>query len=346
MEEKKSNNTIDIVAIIKKLWQHKKKYYYVLPSTLIATYLLVVCIPRYYTCSVSLAPEPTTPNMSGSLSSLASSVGLGSLAKMAGQDAISSEIYPDVLGSTDFIADLMTTKVTTKDSSICCNYYTYLRDHQDSPWWSELINSFLDLFKTSTPDTYNGEERLSTFKMSKRQRELFEGAKNSIKCNVNKKTGVVSITIKDQDPQVCAIIANAACEKLQAFIVNYRTHKAQIDYNYYRGLCQDSKKAYDEVRKEYVKYADANQDIFLMRYKSKLEDLENEMQQKYNLYTTINTQMQSAAAKLQESTPAFTTIETASVPYKPAGPKRVLIAVFFTFLAFIGLSGWILFKQR
>ena len=72
----------------------------------------------------------------------------------------------------------------------------------------------------------------------------------------------------------------------------------------------------------------------------------NQMQQKYNIYTTINTQMHSAAAKLQEATPAFTTIQTATVPIKPAGPKRVLTAIALTILVFFGLSGWILIKQR
>ena len=54
MEERKP---IDISNIIKKLWPNRKKYYYVLPATLIITYLFIVCIPRYYSCNVSLAPE-------------------------------------------------------------------------------------------------------------------------------------------------------------------------------------------------------------------------------------------------------------------------------------------------
>ena len=171
-------------------------------------------------------------------------------------------------------------------------------------------------------------------------------ANDTICWKLNKKTGIVSITIKAQDPLVCATIASSACENLQKFIVDYRTHKAKVDYNYYKSLCKDSKAEYEEARKKYARYADANQDIFLMHYKSKLDDLENEMQQKYNIYTTINTQMHSAAAKLQEATPAFTTIQTATVPIKPAGPKRVLTAIALTILVFFGLSGWILIKQR
>ena len=53
---------------------------------------------------------------------------------------------------------------------------------------------------------------------------------------------------------------------------------------------------------------------------------------KYSIYTAMNTQMQASAAKLQEATPAFTVIESASIPHKPAGPKRMIISIFMTVL--------------
>ena len=52
MEEKKNIAPIDLVAIFKKLRLHRKTYYKVLPATLIITYLITVCVPRYYRCTV------------------------------------------------------------------------------------------------------------------------------------------------------------------------------------------------------------------------------------------------------------------------------------------------------
>ena len=95
----------------------------------------------------------------------------------------------------------------------------------------------------------------------------------------------------------------------------------------------------------YASYSDANMDMVLESYKSKTEDLENDMQLKYNIYTTMNTQMQMAQAKLQEATPAFTVIQSATIPYKPAGPRRLVISVAMMILAFFVLSGWILIKE-
>ena len=76
----------------------------------------------------------------------------------------------------------------------------------------------------------------------------------------------------------------------------------------------------------------------LTSFRAKQNDLENDMQLKFNTYTAMNTQYQAAVAKLQERTPAFTTIQGAAVPYKASGPKRmafVLGMVLFTFIILV-----------
>ncbi len=346
MEENTKKKPIDFTAITRKLLQHKKKFFIVLPATLIITYVLTLFVPRYYSCGVSLAPETSTSSLSGSLGSLASSFGLGgSLAKMNSEDAIFAEIYPDVIGSYDFIAQLMTVEVETMDGKVKTNYYTYLRDHQKDAWWNILLDKTKRLFTSAPPaDNYSGEEKIDVFNLTKLQNEIFMGVRGKIECSVDKKTNIVSIVVKDQDPLVCATMAKATCENLQKFIIDYRTNKTRIDYEYYKKLCEESKVQYDEACKAYAAVADANQNVILASYKTKLESLENEMQLKYNAYMAMNTQMQAAAAKLQEATPAFTMIETASVPVKPAGPKRMFISIGMMMLAFFILSARVLLK--
>ena len=337
---------INISDIVKKLWPHKKLYYKVLPATLVLTYLFTLFFPRYYSSSVSLAPEPTgAAAMSGSLSSLASSFGLGSLAKMGGSDALNADIYPDIIQSNDFIAELMTVKVQSKEGDIKTNYYTYLRDHQKYPWWIYIKSAIVELIKPTPKDNYSGNKTISVFNLTKQQKDLFESVQGNIKCKIDKKTDIISIVVKDQDPLVCATIANATCAKLQQFIIDYRTNKAKIDYKYYQKLTADAKKDYEKARQRYGTFSDANSDLVLASYQAKVEDLENEMQLKFNIYTAMNTQLQAATAKLQEATPAFTVIQSASVPIKPAGPKRMLISIAVMMLSFFVLSGKLLMKK-
>ena len=102
-------------------------------------------------------------------------------------------------------------------------------------------------------------------------------------------------------------------------------------------MAKDAKKDYEEARRKYGSYADANTDVILESYKAKQTDMENDMQLKYNTYTTLNTQLQAAKAKVQERTPAFTVIKGADVPIKPAGPKRMLFVIGMCFLTMIVL---------
>ena len=344
MEERKP---IDISNIIKKLWPNRKKYYYVLPATLIITYLFIVCIPRYYSCKVSLAPETDGTSVSGSISSLASSFGIGgSLAKLNSQDAIYAEIYPDVINSKKFIAELMPVEIKTKKGDVKCNYYTYLRDYQKAPWWEFIWGTIREWISPTPKDEYNGKDKISVFELTKLQDDLFKQAQGNIKCTFDKKTEIVSITVYDQDPLVCAIMADSTCKKLQDFIVAYRTSKARIDYEYYKKLCEESKAEYENALKRYASSADAHTKTVMAIYQAKVESLENEMQAKYNIYNSINTQLQTARAKLQEATPAFTIIESASVPIKPAGPKRMIISIGMMILSFFVLSGYILLKSK
>lgn len=344
MEERKP---IDISNIIKKLWPNRKKYYYVLPATLIFTYLFIVCIPRYYSCNVSLAPETDGTSVSGSISSLASSFGIGgSLAKLNSQDAIYAEIYPDVINSKKFIAELMPVEIKTKKGDVKCNYYTYLRDYQKAPWWEFIWGTIREWISPTPKDEYNGKDKISVFELTKLQDDLFKQAQGNIKCTFDKKTEIVSITVYDQDPLVCAIMADSTCKKLQDFIVAYRTSKARIDYEYYKKLCEESKAEYENALNRYASSADAHTKTVMAIYQAKVESLENEMQAKYNIYNSINTQLQTARAKLQEATPAFTIIESASVPIKPAGPKRMIISIAMMILSFFVLSGYILLKSK
>ena len=104
-------------------------------------------------------------------------------------------------------------------------------------------------------------------------------------------------------------------------------------------LYAEVKSDYDRARQKYAFYADANMDVTLQSYKSKEEDLENEMQLKYNIYQTVVEQLQMARAKVQERTPAFTVMQNAVIPIKHSDrPKVITLAMWMFFGVFIRIS--------
>ena len=176
-----------------------------------------------------------------------------------------------------------------------------------------------------------------------------EKVKTNITCDVDKKTDVVTITVQDQHRLVSAILADSVKQRLQDFIIEYRTSKARLDLSHYEGLAAQAKKEYEESLAKYSEYCDANQDIILQTSISERDKLEGNMQLKFNTYNALCTQVEASKAKMQERTPAFTTLKTATVPIKPAGPQRLLFVVgmlfFSTFVMALWLSRKILITQ-
>ena len=111
-------------------------------------------------------------------------------------------------------------------------------------------------------------------------------------------------------------------------------------------LYVDAKRQYEKARQRYATFSDANTDVVLESVRSKQEDLENEMQLQYNNYTNMATQYQSAIARLRERTPAFTLLQRATVPIKPAGPKRMIFVATMVFVAFVTTTLYHLIKGQ
>ena len=317
---------LDVVFSI--IWARRKKYLIPVGTTLIAFYLLMCCVPRYY--SVMLAPEYETPSVGGGLSSLASmaNINLGSLG--GSNDAITPTIYPDLMKSTDFIVPLFDVKVTTSDGKFSGPYSTYLKEACKAPWWDMAMMYVGSLI--SSKDEEGGTDKaqhIDPFHLTKKQKEMADAI------SVDKKTDVISITTTAQDPLVAAQLADTIRERLQDFITEYRTHKARIELNHMHEIVNNAYLNYMKKQKEYADYCDSHQDLVLEAYKAKAENLENELQLAFNAYSGAKTQETIAQAKVLSKTPAFTTLQNATVPLRPAGPKRMMFAIVMAMLCFL-----------
>ena len=250
-------------------------------------------------------------------------------------DAISPELYPELMKSNNFVVTLIDSRVKSIDGKIDTTYYHYLLKHQKYSPWAKMIWPLKRLFAKKKPADVKGKHEIDPFRLTKEEDNVFNIIKNKIKCSVDKKTDVITITVNDQDPLIAATMSETAMQQLQSFITEYRTGKARNDVKYYKKLTEKAKETYEKARRIYGSYADANTDVMLESYRSKQEDLENDMQLKFNNYSTLNTQLQQAEAKLQERTPVFTVLRSASVPVKPAGPKRMIFVMGVTLIALL-----------
>lgn len=346
MEDKK---TLNIKILFKKLIKSKKLYYKVLSIVLVLSALWIFMQPRYYKCSIQLAPESENEGAIGSIGSLASSLGFN-LGGMNSSDAIYPSIYPDVVSSNDFIVSLFDVEVTTQDGELTTSYYKYLKEHTKSSIWMKPVIYLRRMIKKALPSNIrnnpnNVEGQTDPFWLTQDEYSVAGAIANNISCSVDEEYLIVTISVTDQDRLVCAAMADSVRVRLQNYITDYRTSKSRKDLEYFKKLTEEAKQQYDKACDEYSSYADSHLNPSLTKASTYLMKLENNMQQAYSTYNAFLVQQQTAEAKVQENTPAFTIIQGASVPIKPAGPKRMLFCFGMLILGFMGTSIYILRKD-
>lgn len=334
MNDNKEVAVIDLRLIFQKIREHKLLYFIVLPIAFVLSVFIILCVPRYYSTDTKLAPEVENGGSSGAIGSLASSLGFD-MSQIKSSDAITPLLYPELMEDNKFIVDLFTIKIQTIDGKRY-SYFDYLANRQKEPWWSTLIGKKEKPLKM---------DKISPYYLNKRQSKVVEAIRSNISLKVDSKDGVITIATTAQDPLTCKILADSVSSLLKQYITAYRTDKVRKDVAYYKQLVGETQASYERARQIYASYSDANQDVILQSVQSKIADLENDMQLKFNTYSNAKNQYDAARAKLQEKTPVFTVLKGASVPTKPAGPKRMIFVLVMEILTTIFLTIWVIRKD-
>lgn len=332
---------VDYWKVLAEIKKRRKLYFKVVPVVFVLACLYILCVPRTYQTDTEMIPESSGDLNSGSgtLSSLASTFGFD-MSSMESSDAITPMLYPDLMSDNGFVTSLFNIKVKTADGEINTDYFTFLAKHQKAAWWNKAKSWVIKMLKPKKKG--GGDGKLDPYNLPQNISDIAKQVSSEISIKVDKKTGAITISTTSQDPLVCKIIADSVRSRLEDFITEYRTKKAKRDYEYYKKLTADAHAEYLRQREAYANFADANEGLVLQSYRSKLEELENEMQLKFNAYTTMSAQMEAARAKVLAKTPVFTLIKGAAVPNKASAPKRMVFVMMMTILAVVGVSLYIL----
>ena len=344
MSEDKIQNTIpqqpeeqeiDLIELAQKVWASRKLVFKACGIAALVGLVVAFSIPREYSTSVTLAPESGGKSGGGSMGALAAMAGIN-LGSSSGEDALSPDLYPDIVSSTPFLIELFDVKVKDQKEKIDTTLYAYLKDNQRAPWWT------VSLFKEKPEE---GDSKLDPFQLTREEAAIADALSKRISISVDKKTGVTTLSVTMQDPLISASLTDTVMHCLQNYITDYRTNKARHDLAFTEKLYGEAKTNYEAAQKKYANFVDANQNIILLSYRAEQERLQNEMNLAYQVYTQVSQQLQMARAKVQEITPVYTVVQPATVPLKPAKPNKMMILIGFMFLAGVGSVGWILFVK-
>lgn len=346
--KKKRESVIDFPRLWAALVRRKKTYFKVIPTVIMVVWIISLGVPNYYKCKIQIVPEDNTLGGSGTLAMLASSFGLNLGGGTSGSDAITVLLYPDLMNSVDFKTTLFSIKVKRPSDKEPMTYYDYLKNEQKEAWWLEAREGLMDAI-IGEKEEKKAYHAADPFELTPEQASISAMINSKIVCSIGtsvaKQASVITIEVTDQDNHVAAMLADSVKEHLQEYITDYKTKKARHDLEFTEHLYKDAKKSYERARQMYADFMDSNQDIMLENVRQKQTDLENEMQLLYNNYNAISTQLLAAKVRVQEVTPAFTTLLPATVPLFPSGPNRARLVMLFTIVALFFTTIWILFDE-
>jgi uncharacterized protein involved in exopolysaccharide biosynthesis len=341
---------IDLLELAQKLWKERRLIIKACVIAAVVGIVVAFSIPKVYTTSVTLAPESGRSG-GGGLSSLAALAGVNTSSSNGG-DALTVNLYPDIVSSTPFLTGLFDVRVSDPKKKIDTTLYDYMLNYQKSPWWSyvtsapfRLIGWTFSLFRDKPAEEATAAKEIDTFQLTPKQSGVMGAISSSINVTVDNKTGLTTIEVSMQNPVISAAVTDTVMNRLQEYITNYRTMKARHDLAYTEKLYEESRDKYYKAQQRYARYIDSNQDIILSSYRTESERLQNEMNLAYGVYNQTAQQLQAAKARVMEITPVYTVVQPATVPLRASKPKKSMLLIGFVFLAFVGTSAWILFGR-
>ncbi len=356
MQENQNNQyiddqEIDIMELISKLWKNKTMIIKWCVAGAIIGLIAGFSIPETYTASVTFAPE-TQQKTNSSVSSIASMMGVNLNNSV---DAISVEMYPDIVHSTPFIYELFDLPVTfeRKDSMITTDLLDYMKEYQKSAWWSYVIEApfkalgwVMSIGKEKEEDVDIPINELNVSNLPKKERRVVKFFAENIMVNVDKKTGKTSMSLELQDPLVVATVMEAVTENLKNYMSDYRTSKARQDIENLEVICAQRKADYYIAQQAYAQSVDGNKNVARQSAQAELERLQQEMNLAYQVYSQVATQLEGARIQAEQAKPVFVIIDPITVPLKKTAPSKAKMLVIFTFLAGCISAAWVLFGEE
>jgi uncharacterized protein involved in exopolysaccharide biosynthesis len=331
-----SEITIDISKILKVIGKHK---WVILIVTILFSgvgVFIAINTPNEYVSQVQILPELESKDAAGGLSKFKSLAGLAGvdLSSLSSSEAVRPDLYPNILQSTPFLMDVMNLKIYTYKYKQTLAISRFLAENNKRELATKIFGESDEKDKDAI--IINPKDiPLETIRLDKKQDELIKDLQKRIGATLDKKSGVINISVKMQDPVVAATLVKYAQDYLTQYVAKYRTEKTQKDISFLNERISEAKRRYDNALYAYSSYQDRNKSLFLNIAKDEGKKLQYEVDLSYNLYAELAKQLEEAKIKVHRETPIFKVLEPAQIPVKKSEPKRSVMVIGFAFLGLI-----------
>lgn len=348
-------NEIDIVAILKSMWDGRKTILIATAVFLVLGILSALTMKRTYSVSSVMVPQL---GQSRSNAALARLTGLSTFELNGGapQD-LSPLVYPQIVGSVTFRRELMYTPLHYEkvDTAICM--FDYARDYGKATTMDKirkytiglpgtLLSLTMGLFKKERPqedyrllsvedaEAQSGTETVQPIILTKEEQNMIGVIGSCVNLLVERKEGYLTLNVTGSEPLQTAELAIHAQEILQDHITRFRTEKALNQLEYMQARYDETKAEAEAYQIALATVTDRSQNMTTTRARIERDRLQSKYTVANALYTELAKQLEQAKMQVKQDTPMLTIIQPITVPSRPSNSRARTIMI-WTFLGFV-----------
>ncbi len=346
-ELEEEGSSIDIMAIVKRLW-NKRKYIIVVTSCFVAVGLLIAIFGRpVYTSSCTFVPQMSN-GRSTSASALAALAGMSTFDIEGGSD-LSPLVYPQLLENAGLLRELLYTKLHFEEWDEPVSLYDYYMnpDYQKTyiidnvmfftyGWPFALLKSLLDKsdeLQVEMTDYESGEiapvSRIGYF--TEDEYDCLDIIVGNISVDVDKNDGYLELKCKMDEKMAAAELCEAVFNLMEKYITAFKIEKASQTLEYIQGRYKEVHLEYQKKQMELAEFNDANRGTLSATAQTRRDQLTAEYNLAYSMFADISKKCMQAEMQVKEDQPVLSIVKSIVVANKRSN-SRALTLIIFTFL--------------
>lgn len=328
---------LEILSIIKKFSESKNLLFKFTSIGFVLGLIFALTLSKEFISSSTLFPEYSEENPSSLLGQFGGLAGIAGI-NLGGNTSLNPELYPTIVRSTPFFLELLESNVYYSKVKDSISVREYLENFRPRTIWYYVGEYTINIpFKIKSlflddNDNSSGGSRNGLIMLDNQTEGLIESLKDRIACEVNKKSGLINITVEMPDPIIAADVNSFTKSYIEEYLTDYKLGKVRENLEFLQSRKEEARLEFESAQLRLNNFRDNNLNIKTAKALSIEDRLNAEYQLTFGLYDELSKQVEQARIKVKEQTPVFKILQPPLVPNKKAKPRRMLIVFAFSLI--------------
>ena len=344
-----SNETLNYLKLIQSAFRNRRNLIiFSVTGFFLGALIAFTTAKEYQSSSYILLESEGSASPLGQMGALAGLAGINMSQLQSNQMALTSEIFPDVIHSRDFLREISKEKFKFESKAGQeLSLEEYYFEEQPSNVVKKTLNFIINFpamvvgwFANPDPLPSNLAESVEKQEdyLNLTSQELYAVGELKKRILIEQKGKLIRINVSLPEPLIAAQVNAMVLDRLIAYVTEYKVGRQRRNIEFIEERVLETEKKFNEAQMRLASFRDSNQGLISQRARTREEQLEFEFNISYNVYNSLKQELEQSAIQLKKETPIFTVLEKAAIPLGPSKPNKPLILIFSIFLGlFVGV---------